>query len=106
MAVFVINTDIKTDTPTIEVTLSPERPLPIGRHRFRLVVVDDSNNNSAPDEVEVIIADQGAPTAVLGVPRIVPFGTSFNLDGTRSFDVGGGRIASFTWTYLGPSTIG
>ena len=106
MAVFVINTDIKTETPTIEVTLSPDRPLPLGRHRFRLVVVDDSNNSSAPDEVEVIVADQGAPTAVLGVPRIVAFGTSFNLDGTRSFDVGGGRIASYTWTYLGPSTIG
>ena len=106
MAVFVINTDIKTETPTIEVTLNPDRPLPLGRHRFRLVVVDDSNNSSRPDEVEVIVADQGAPTAVLGVPRIVAFGTSFNLDGTRSFDVGGGRIASYTWTYLGPSTIG
>ena len=106
MAVFVVNTDIKTDTPTIEVTLSPDKPLPLGRHRFRLIVVDDSGNKSVPDDVEVIVADQGAPTAVLGVPRVVPFGTSFNLDGTKSFDVGGGKIASFTWTYLGPSTIG
>lgn len=106
MAVFVVNTDIKTDTPTIEVTLSNDKPLPLGRHRFRLIVVDDSGNKSVPDDVEVIVADQGAPTAVLGVPRVVPFGTSFNLDGTKSFDVGGGRISQFVWTYLGPATIG
>ena len=54
----------------------------------------------------MIVADQGAPTAVLGVPRIAPFGTSFNLDGTRSVDVGGGRVVQFVWTYLGPTTIG
>ena len=47
MAVFVINTDITTDTPTIEVTVSPDKPLPLGRHRFRLIVVDDSGNKSA-----------------------------------------------------------
>jgi hypothetical protein len=33
MAVFVINTDIATDTPTIEVTVSANQPLPLGRHR-------------------------------------------------------------------------
>jgi len=106
MAVFVINTAIETTTPTIEVTVSPDRPLPLGRHRFRLIVVDDSGNRSAPDDVEMIVADQGAPTAVLGVPRIAPFGTSFNLDGSRSVDVGGGRVVQFVWTYLGPTTIG
>ena len=104
MAVFVVNTDIQTNTPTIEVTVSAERPLPLGRHRFRLIVVDDSGNRSAPDVVEMIVADQGAPTAVLGVPRIAAFGTSFNLDGSRSVDTGGGRITQFIWTYLGPST--
>lgn len=102
MPEFVINTDIQTDTPTIEVTVTANRPLPIGRHRFRLIVVDDSGNNSAPDEVQVLVADQSAPTAVLGAPRIVAFGNSFNLDGTRSFDAGGGRIVRFVWTYLGP----
>lgn len=105
MADFVINTDITTDTPTIEVTVSPDRPLPTGRHRFRLIVVDDAGNRSAADEVEMIIADQSAPTAVLNVPRIVAFGNSFNLDGSRSFDVGGGRIVQFVWTYLGPTQV-
>jgi hypothetical protein len=105
MAVFVINTDIKTDTPTIEVTLSADKPLPLGRHRFRLVVLDDSGNKSAPDEVEIIVADQTAPTAVLNVPKVVAFGNSFNLDGTRSFDAGGGKVVQYVWTYLGPSTV-
>ncbi|WP_341679308.1 hypothetical protein [Niveibacterium sp. SC-1] len=105
MAEFAINTDIATDTPTIEVTLSVDRPLAIGRHRFRLVVVDDAGNASQPDEVVVIVADQGAPTAVLGAPSVVAFGTSFNLDGQRSFDTGGGRVVRYTWTYLGPANL-
>jgi hypothetical protein len=105
MANFVINQDIATETPTIEVTVSANSPMPIGRQRFRLVVTDDSGNASAPDEVEVIIADQDAPTAVLGAPRIAGFGRSFELDGSRSFDAGGGRIVRYTWTYLGPSNI-
>jgi len=105
MAEFAINTDIATDTPTIEVTLSADRPLPLGRHRFRLIVVDDAGNKSAADEVVVIIADQGAPTAVLGAPAVVAFGSSFNLDGQRSFDVGGGRVVRYVWTYLGPTDL-
>ncbi len=105
MAVFVINTDIKTDTPTIEVTVSPDRPLALGRHKFRLIVLDDSGNKSAPDDVEVLIADQSAPTAVLNAPKVAAFGNSFNLDGTKSFDAGGGKVVTYVWTYLGPSTI-
>lgn len=105
MANFVINQDIATDTPTIEVTVSANAPLPIGRQRFRLIVTDDSGNVSAPDEVEVIIADQDAPTAVLGVPRVAGFGKSFEMDGSKSFDAGGGKIVKYTWTYLGPTTL-
>ncbi len=105
MADFVINTDIATDTPTIEVTVSPDRPLALGRHRFRLIVVDDSGNNSVPDEVVVIVADQGAPTAVLNAPATVASGASFTLNGERSFDVGGGRVVQYVWTYLGPAVV-
>jgi hypothetical protein len=103
MAEFLINTDVTTDTPTVEVTISPDRPLALGRHRFRLIVVDDSGNNSVPDEVDVIVADSEAPTAVLSAPATVAFGASFPLDGRRSVDAGGGRITSFVWTYLGPN---
>jgi hypothetical protein len=108
MAVFVINTDIKTDAATIEVTVDPTKPLPLGRHKFRLVVVDNANpaNTSTPDEVEVLIADQEKPTAVLSAPKIVPLGKSFPLDGTKSFDAGGGQIQTYIWTYLGPAVIG
>ncbi|MCB1965289.1 MAG: hypothetical protein KDI64_04340 [Candidatus Accumulibacter sp.] len=101
MAEFVINQEVKTDTPTVEVTISANNALPLGRHTFRLVVVDDSGNTSIPDEVVVIVADTQNPTAVLGAPRSVNFATSFNLDGSRSFDAGGGRVVTYLWTYMG-----
>lgn len=101
MAEFVINQEVKTETPTVEVTLSPNAPLALGRHTFRLVVVDDAGNNSIPDDVVVIVADTENPTAVLSAPRSVGFGRSFTLDGSRSFDAGGGRVVTYLWTYLG-----
>lgn len=103
MAEFTVNQDVTTDQPVVEVTVSASKPLPLGRQRFRLVVVDDSGNRSAPDEVEVIIADQSAPTAVLSAPRVAGFGQKFNLDGSKSFDVGGGKLTKWIWTYLGPA---
>ena len=101
MAEFIINQEVKTETPTVEVTLSPDRPLRLGRHTFRLVVVDDSGNTSIPDDVIVIVADTTNPTAVLNAPRTAAFGASFNLDGSRSFDAGGGQVVSYLWTYMG-----
>ena len=103
MAKFVINADVVTDIPKVEVTLSPESPLALGRHRFRLIVVDDSGNKSVPDEVVILVADQENPTAVINGPSVVAFGNSFGLDGSKSFDVGGGKISQFVWTYLGPA---
>jgi hypothetical protein len=103
MAEFSPGTDIPTEKPTIEVTVSANRPLPIGRQLFRLVVVDDAGNRSQADQVEVIVADQDAPTAVLKAPRVVGFGKSFDLDGSGSFDVGGGTVARYVWTYVGPA---
>jgi len=103
MAEFVVNQDVKTDVPTVEVTITANNALQLGRHRFRLIVVDDSGNSSLPDEVDVIVADAEAPTAVLGAPATVAFATSFALDGRRSVDAGGGRITTWLWTYLGPN---
>ncbi len=97
MADFIINNDVRTDTPTVEVTVSRDNPLPLGRHTFRLVVVDDSGNSSIPDEVTVIVADSQNPTAVLSAPRSVGFGSSFNLDGTRSFDAGPSTPVAGAW---------
>jgi hypothetical protein len=103
MATFVQNTPIETDTPTIEVTVSAANALRVGRHRFQLVVVDDSGNESAPDVAEVLIQDTGRPTAHLTAPATAPFGSSFGLSGTNSVDLGGGRIVRYRWTYLGPA---
>ena len=104
MAEFVIGTDISTAEAVIEVTVSPDKPLPVGRQIFRLIVVDDSGNQSKPDQIVVIIADQSAPTAVLQGPQTVASGTSFKLSGEKSFDVGGGKVVKYVWTYVGPGT--
>lgn len=101
MAEFTLGTEVVTTDPTVEVTVNPEAPLPVGRQTFQLVVVDDSGNVSAADRVVIIIADQSAPTAVLAAPEVVPSGSSFTLDGRRSFDVGGGRVVEFRWTWVG-----
>ena len=102
MAEFVVNRDVVTETPTVEVTVTPANPLPRGRQRFQLVVTDDSGNVSQPDTVVVIVADTDAPTAVLTAPGTVASGRSFTLNGDRSFDAGGGKIVRYAWTYLGP----
>lgn len=102
MAEFAINTDVVTNEPTVEVTITTANPLRLGRHTFRLVVIDDSGNKSVPDDVQVIVADQQNPTAVISAPRVAAFGASIPLDGSRSFDVGGGRVVQYVWTYLGP----
>ena len=88
---------VTTDTPTVTVEVSPDDPLPVGRHTFQLVVVDDSGNQSAPARVQVIVLDDQAPTAILqATPERAPVGTSIQLDGRRSTDVGG-RIVSYQW---------
>ena len=87
MAQFVANQTIETPESEIEVTVTPQAPLPVGRNRFQLVVVDDSGNVSEPDVVEVIVKDTSKPTAVLQAPREVNVGQSFQLTGKQSFDM-------------------
>ena len=105
MAVFKVDTPISTAESTVEVTVTEENQLAVGRHRFQLIVVDDSGNQSEPDEVEVRVADLEKPTAVLDAPSQVKFNASFTLSGKRSVDVGGGRIVTYIWTYLGPTAV-
>jgi hypothetical protein len=90
---------VVTNTPDVEVTVSPTSPLPPGRHRFQLVVQDDSGNSSEPAVAEVIVRDTQKPTAVLDAPLEVELGHSFQLSGKRSSDIGG-RIVKYTWTRL------
>ena len=99
MAQFIANQTIETPESEIEVTVNPQTPLPVGRNRFQLVVVDDSGNVSEPDVVEVIVKDASKPTAILQAPREVNFGQSFQLTGKQSFDIGG-KIVRYRWTLL------
>jgi hypothetical protein len=100
MPEFLPGQPIATDVADIEVSVTPASPLPVGRHRFSLVVVDDSGNQSEPDVHEVIVRDATRPTAVLDGPREVPFGQSFQLNGRRSSDPPPGRIVRYQWTRL------
>ncbi|MCA1568394.1 MAG: hypothetical protein LC803_22650 [Acidobacteria bacterium] len=100
MAKFVIGTPIETRESGVEVTVDPQSPLPIGRHRFQLVVGDDSGNLSLPDTVEIIVRDTTNPTAVIRAPAQVESGKSFTLDGRASSDVPPGRVVKFIWTML------
>jgi hypothetical protein len=100
MAEFKTGQPVETTTSDVEVTVTPSSPLPAGRHRFQLVVEDDSGNLSAPDTVEVIVRDTQKPTAVLDAPREVELGRSFQLSGKRSSDVATGRIVKYIWTRL------
>ena len=100
MANFVIGTAIETTAPTVEVTVDVNNPLPVGRHKFQLVVVDQEGNQSLPDVVEVIVKDTQNPTAVIKAPAQAELGQSFVLDGRGSSDVPPGKVVKFTWTML------
>jgi hypothetical protein len=90
---------VETTTPEIEVSVTPTAPLPAGRHRFQVVVEDDSENRSVPSEAKVIVRDTQKPIAVLhAAPREVDLARSFQLSARRSSDVAPGRIVKYIWT--------
>ena len=97
MATFLPGQPVTTSDSSVEVTVSRAAPLSPGRHRFQLVVVDDSGNVSDPAFADVIVIDDKKPTAVIEAPARVPFGTSFTLSGARSTDLPPGRITQFRW---------
>lgn len=100
MATFVPGQPVVTTDSHVEVTVSPTAPLSAGRHRFQLVVVDDSGNPSDAAFVDVVVVDNKKPTAVIDAPSTVPFGTSFSLSGARSVDVAPGRVVEYRWLQL------
>lgn len=79
-------------------------PLAVGLHTVQLVVSDDSGNQSSPAAATVLVVDSGIPTAVLDAPATVALGASFTLDGSRSFDIGGG-ITEYRWTVDGQPVV-
>lgn len=94
-----LNLPFGTLVSSYVVAQTAANPLAPGRHRFQLYVEDDSGNRSATVEREVVVADTAVPTAVLDVPKTIPFGSALQLSGARSSDVGG-RVVSYVWSRL------
>lgn len=100
-----LNQAFGTLEPTFVVPQPAGRSLAIGRHRFRLVVDDNSGNHSNPTEVEVIVIDSTVPTAVLDAPDSIAFGAPLQLSGARSSDTVG-RVVQHVWTHIQGSGSG
>ncbi len=109
-----INLDDLLTNPKVETTDSqliinmPNKKLPVGQHKFQLTVEDDSQNQSQPVLITVIIIDTTAPTAIVDLNdaqgRLVTdgrisFGSDFILSGKRSQDIGG-SIVNYIWELL------
>ncbi len=69
MARFEVRTPITTREPTIVV----DAGLPVGRHRFRLEVIDTTGQRSAPDDAIVDVQRIVGPGPVIPTPGpIIP----------------------------------
>jgi hypothetical protein len=91
----------ETDVPQIEVTVTPNSPIPVGTHRFQLIVVDNDDNSSIAAVAEVLVRDLARPTAKIEVrPKSVEFGKSFLLFGGDSSDIAPGTIKRYFWARL------
>ena len=95
-----VNQQIQVNTSTLVWPVSASTPLAIGKHRFRLVVTDDSGNQSQPAEVQLFVLDTQKPTAVLQAPNQSTPSASIVLNGSSSVDTGGGVISQWRWTKL------
>jgi hypothetical protein len=100
-----LNQAFATTTNAFVVPQAAGNPLAVGRHRFRLVVTDDSGNQSQPTEAAVIVLDSIPPTAVLEGPRQAMQIQPFQLSAMRSSDVGG-RIVQYRLSHIAGSTNG
>jgi hypothetical protein len=73
MARFAVNEPIVGSEPVILV----DAGLPVGRHRFRLEVVDTAGRRSAPDEAivvvrQIVVPPGGPPVGPVGPPIVDP----------------------------------
>lgn len=112
MAKFVPGTDtsVQSTEPNLEIVVTPQARLAVGKHVFQLAVTDDSGNESAPAQITIIVQDPDRPTAIIDfvdaggrvnpAPEVrVATGQKFSLTGARSFDVGG-SVRTWRWTLL------
>src|SRR5262249_8271843 len=98
MPAFKVGVPQTTTTPTVEVTVTAASPLPAGTHRFQLVVVDDSGNQSDPVFTDVVIKDTIKPVAKIAPVAPVQPGQTFTLDGGQSSDTPPGKVVQWIWT--------
>lgn len=108
MATFKPNVPVVQAGATVTVDVTPAAPISVGAHTFRLVVVDDAGNESAPVTIQVVVKDTDKPTAVLemidkgtGVPLPQPYtvapGISFTLSAAKSSDASS-KIKEYRFT--------
>ena len=101
MPVFVPDKPIETPDPTVTVEFERGKPLPPGKYRFQLTIVDDQGNSSKAVTATIVIeASSKTPVAVLEAPTRVAFGQTFNLVGDASFAVPPATIKAYQWTLL------
>ena len=97
--------NLDAQTETIEQTLEVTDITVVGIHQFRLIVEDQSGNQSLPVLLDIEVNDSIIPTAVLNTVNSVDVGTSFILSGKFSSDVPPGQIVKYIWQRMsGPGS--
>lgn len=101
----------RLDGGSVVVTATPSHSfagrsgaLAVGVHDVELVVTDDAGNQSSPDTLRVVVADDVNPTAVIDAPASLPVGADLTVSGARSFDLGG-RVTEYLWTLDGGTPV-
>ena len=111
MPEFKPNVPVVQKDPLVSVDVKQGSPMPAGKYRFSLVVVDDADNESDPFILEVLVRDTQRPSAVLEmvnadkvpIDPVVSVGQSFMLSGAKSSDLPPGKIKSYRFTLLPPA---
>ena len=108
MPEFKPNVPVVQADPVVKVDVKRANPLPVGAHKFRLIVVDDSGNESAPAFIDIIVRDTDKPTAVIEavdanggvIEPVVSQGASFILSGSKSKDTDPGKIKEYRFMLM------
>ncbi len=82
-----------------DVTSTTFRPDVVGTYIVKLVVKDAGGLESRPDYAVVTITDAGSPVADAGSDQEGLLGATFTLDGSDSYDPGGGTL-TYAWTLI------
>jgi hypothetical protein len=105
------NKEFTSGDALLSIAVSPNDPIPVGAHTFQLVVVDNSGNASRPAQIQILVRDSTAPTAVINAADLdgrplrdntVESGAGFVLNGKGSVDLPPGKIEKYIWTLVAP----